>query len=558
MKAEKEIIDFLKKETKLKKIELEVPPDLKLGDFAFPCFELSKELKKKPSEIAKELKEKFKPTKSVSEAKVAGPYLNFFVDNGEAAEEVLTQIHKEKDKYGESNENKGKTVVMDYSHPNIAKPFGIGHLRSTVIGNALKKMYRALGYKVVGVNHLGDWGTQFGKLIVAYKAWGDDSELEKNSITHLLNIYVKFHEEAEIRPELIDEARSWFKRLEDGDEEAYSLWELFKKLSLDEFRKYYEKLDVEFESYHGEAFYNDKIDEAIKRVQGKTETEMSEGALIVNLGEEKPPLLLRKSDGASTYHTRDLAAAFYRLKEYNADKLIYVVGADQKLHFEQLFEVLSRVGIDKEKLEHTYFGLMKFAKGKMSTREGNIIFLEEVLDKTIELAFKIIKEKNPDLENKHEVAEQVGIGAIIFGDLINDRVKDVVFSWDKILDFEGETAPYLQYAHARCCSILKKYGKKVDVKIDFSLLKENEERQLVMKLARFNKVIADAANHNKPHILAKYLIDIGQTFNSFYVEHQVISDDKDLAKARILLVDSVRQVISNGLGLLGVKAPSEM
>ncbi|MFC1691854.1 arginine--tRNA ligase [Nanoarchaeota archaeon] len=545
-------------------IRLETPPSFELGDYAFGCFELAKELKKAPAEIAQDIAKQIKLKDPIKKVEVEGPYVNFFINKKILAENTLKEISKKTDNYGSQQLGKGKNIVIDYSSPNIAKPFGIGHLRSTVIGNSLKHILKFLGYKVIAVNHLGDWGTQFGKLIVAFREWGVEAELMKSPITHLFSLYVKFHEEAKIDPELENRARMWFKRLEDGNKDALQLWELFRKLSLDEFKKYYSQLEIEFDTYHGEAFYNDKTEDAIKLIEGKKITEISEDALVVMLEDQKPempPLLLRKSDGATTYSTRDLAAVFYRMMEYDPEKIIYVVGSPQKLHFNQLFTVLEKLGHKKELFEHVDFGLIKFKDAKMSTRKGNIIFLEEVLDKAIELARKIIKEKNPDLYNKNEIAHIVGIGAVIFGDLCNDRIRDVDFDWDRVLSFEGETAPYIQYTHARAGSVLRKSGLEGLKNIDYGKFQTTHEQKLIVKLNDFQKTIVDSANHYKPHIIANYLIELSQLFNEFYQKCPILKNDEnddDLILARLALTAGVKQVIKNGMSLLGIKVPEEM
>lgn len=556
MAFEEEIKRLLKSCSK--EIILEIPPDPELGDYAFPCFALAKTTKKNPAEIARGIAAELKPTETIEKIQAAGPYVNFFINNAKRAETVFSNIQKKKDRYGSSTAGKGKSIVIDFSHPNIAKPFGIGHLRSTVIGNSLYKMLSFLGYKCIGVNHLGDWGTQFGKLIVAYKRWGKEKKLEKEPIKYLYDLYVRFHKEAEKDEKLNDEARAWFKKLEGGDREAAELWEIFKQVSLDEFKRYYGKLEINFDSYAGESFYNRMLDKTVKEVRSKTKTEVSEEALIVNLEEYKmPPLILKKRDEASTYATRDLAAALYRLREYKPVKILYVVGTPQQLHFQQVFKVLELMGKKRGLFEHINFGMISFKEGKMSTRAGNIIFLEEVLDKAVSMAKKIIEEKNPKLEKKERVAEQVGIGAIIFGDVRNDRIKDVVFDWDKVLSFEGETAPYVQYTHARCCSVLRK-ARKIPETADFSFLKEKEEFSVVRILEMFPKIIEDSAAHYKPHILAGYLIELAQIFNNFYHKHTIIQMDKDYEKPRLLLASCVKTVLKTGLGLLGVQAPEEM
>lgn len=563
MNFRQEIINLLHQETKISTEELSslvsIPPDPKLGDYAFPCFRLAGN----PKEAAEKLKKKLKLPEFVEKAEVAGPYLNFFLNPVFLSQKTLTEIFNKKKDYGKQDYGNKKSIVFDFSSPNIAKPFGIGHLRSTVIGSCLYKVYSALGYKSIGVNHLGDWGTQFGKLIVAYKKWGDEKELEQNPIKYLLQLYVRFHEEAERDPKLDDQARAEFRKLEQGDKKSLALWECFKELSLKEFKDIYQLLSVEFDHYCGEAFYNGMIEATISQIKKKVRTEMSDGALIINLENEKlPALLLRKSDESSTYHTRDLAAALYRMKEYKAERLVYVVGSEQRMHFQQLFSVLQKLGFPKEKFVHVDFGLFRFPEGKMSTRKGKVIFLEEVLNKAMEMAEKIIEEKNPGLKNKKEVAKMVGIGAIIFGDLSNDRIKDVEFDWNRILSFEGETAPYLQYTHARACSILRKAKSEkqtgVSPKADFEVLSTPEELAVIKKLSEFPDILVKVAQTYKPHHLAGYLIVLGQQFNAFYHKHPVIAEHKELMKARLLLVDSVRQVLENGLKLMGIRAPDEM
>ena len=397
-------------------IALEQPSSPDLGDFAFPCFQLSKQLKKNPAQIAQDIAKEFPVGEWVEKVEAKGPYVNFFINKRTLARETLTAVQKQQEKYGSTADGKGKNIVIDFSHPNIAKPFGIGHLRSTMIGGSLYKIFNHLGYKSIGVNHLGDWGTQFGKLITAYKMWGDQKKLEDAPIKHLFDLYVQFHTEAEIRPELDDDARAWFLKLERGDKDALKLWELFREVSLEEFQKLYKMLEIHFDTWDGESFYNDKMEATIAECKKKKLTQTSEGALIIpmdGLGRtDVPPLMLAKKDEASTYATRDLAAAQYRLKTYKPEQVIYVVGTPQKLHFEQVFHALSLLGLPAEKFVHVDFGHMNFPEGKMQTRKGNIIFLEEVLHQAIERAMKIIEEKNPDLENKKDVAQMIGIGAV--------------------------------------------------------------------------------------------------------------------------------------------------
>jgi len=551
-----EVEELLKKITKKSKIALESPPDSSIGEFAFPCFQLSKELEKNPNEIAQDIAKTIPLSNLLEKVEVKGPYINFFINKKKLIKETLEEVSAAK-VYGSKEQNK-KTIFIDYSAPNIAKPFHIGHLRSTIIGNSFKKIFQYLGYKVVGENYLGDWGTQFGKLIVAFKKWGDQEKLESEPTNHLLEIYVKFHEEAKKNPELDDEAREAFKKLEDGDEELHSLWNKFRELSIKEFEITYKKLGIQFESYSGESVYVNQVEESIVKLQKHTETKIDDGALIVDLkSKDMPPFLLRKSDGATTYHARDLSAALYRLDRYKPEKLLYVVAAPQRLHFKQLFEVIDMMGIPSKNFIHVDFGMVKFADGKMSTRAGNIVLLDEVLDKVIELAKKTIETKNPNLKDKNKVAKIVGIGAIIFADLSTDRIRDVVFDWNKMLDFEGETAPYLQYTYARISSIIRKAG--VELKdADFKKLKEKEEFLVVKKISEFSSTIQNAADNLKPHIIARYLLDLAQLFNNYYQKIKIIQEDKDLMKARLLLIDSVRKVIAQGLDLLGIQVIEEM
>jgi len=529
--------------------KLETPQDRKFGDYSLPCFNLAKQFKKNPNETAKDIRSKLKLDMKIE---VVGGYLNFFLDDKKVIKDVLSKILKEGSKYGSTNIGKRKKVVIDFSSPNIAKPFGIGHLRSTVIGNSLYNILTFLGYKCIGVNHLGDWGTQFGKLIVAYNKWGDPKKIKKQSIVHLFSIYVKFHQQAKINPELDDEAREWFKKLEQGDKKATKLWKWFKDLSLKEFQKYYKELNIKFDSYHGEAFYNKKLNDTIKKF--KKHSVIDDGALVIPF-KDMPPIILKKRDGASTYHTRDLATLFYRIKTYDPIKILYVVGSPQNLHFKQLFKGFHLVN-KKSELVHVNFGLMKFKDGNMSTRKGNIIFLEDVLDKSTQYALKLIKEKSPRLKNKEKVAKQIGIGSIVFGDLINDRLRDLVFDWNKILDFNGETGPYVQYGYVRTNSLLKK--GRFSTKIKFDLLNEKEEIELIKLLNEFPDLVLDSGKQYKPSIVAKYLIDVVRSFNHFYEKHQVLVDDKYLKNARLGLIKAVNIVLENGMRLLGLKVVKEM
>jgi len=539
--------------------DLETPPSAEMGDFAFPCFKLAKAMRNSPVKIAAELAGRLPMSDLFACIEACGPYINFFCNRQKLALATVHAVLEQKEGYGKLEIGQGKTIVIDFSAPNIAKPFGIGHLRSTVIGHSLYQIYLALGYRCVGINHLGDWGTQFGKLIVAYLKWGDDIRLEEEPITYLYELYVRLHREAQADPALAEEARAWFKKLEDGDEMARLLWQRFRELSLAEFKRIYMLLGVRFDSYQGESFYNDLLADTIRQVEERGLTEVSAGALIVSLEDNgMPPCLLRKQDGATLYATRDLCAAIYRYQAYEFEKMLYVVGADQTLHFQQVFTVLKKMGYAwAERCVHVPFGLIGFKEGKMSTRQGTLVFLEDVLDRATELALQIIQEKNAGLENKADVARQVGIGAVIFGDLSNDRVKNIEFDWEKVLDFSGETAPYVQYAHARICSILRKAVDWPCV-YDATLLDTDEEQAVVRTLARFSDAIVRAAELDKPSVIARYVVDLAAEFNKFYHQCPVLHAVDDLRNARLALIDAVRQVLLNGLTLLGITAPQEM
>jgi len=546
-------------------IPLEASSVPEFGDFAFPCFILAKKLKKSPVQIAVDLAKKLNNKKPgfVAKVEARGPYVNFFIDSSYLGRKVLAEIFSERGKYGAENWGKGKTVVIDYSSPNIGKPFHFGHLRSTVIGNSLYLLHKFFGYKVVRVNHIGDWGTQFGALIAAHLKWGDRKKLEKEPIKYLLDLYVRFNREVEKKPELQEEAKQWFKKLEDGDAEALKLWGKFKHLSLDEFRRIYKIMGIEFDSFDGESFYNDKIEPLIAAIKNKKIAEINDGALVVMMQKGIPPCILKKSDGASTYAARDLAGIKFRMEAYKPEKILYVVGAEQRLHFMQIFNIAHKMKLDHCSLLHIPFGLYLSASGeKMATRKGETVMLSNVLQETIAKAKKAIEDKNPELKNKDKVAAQVAIGAIIFGDLMNDRIKDAVFDWDKILDFEGDTGPYLQYTHTRACSIIRKAKERKLVpgaRVDFSKLGGDAEQRVVKLLSEFGDKIDEAIVHYKPHIVAQYLLELARTFSEFYHSSPVLQEtDEQTKKARLLLVDCTRQVLKNGLGLLGIEAPEEM
>lgn len=534
-------------------IELSIPPDPKMGDYAFPCFIVAKLLNKNPVQVAQDLAKDIVLTKAISKVAAIGPYVNFFVNPALYMKEVLSEISK-----GSKAKARKDVIVIDYSSPNVAKHFGVHNLRSTTIGDALYRVYKAQGYKVVGVNHVGDWGTQYGKLFVAYNKWGDAKKLKKEGIEHLNSLYVKFHEKE--RPELEDEARLWFKKLEDGDEEAKKLWKLFRDISMEEFNRIYKRLGVKFDSDRGEAFYQPFIERTIGSLQDKGLTSISQGALVVNLDEHGlPPCLLKKSDGATLYGTRDIAAGMYRLHEYKPAKILYVVDHTQSLHFQQWFRVMEK--LDKRNTEifvHVDFGRMNFEEGGMSTRKGKIVKLQDVLDKAAKKVLKIINEKNPKLASKEKVAEQVAVGAVKFWDLVHDRVHDVTFDWDKVLDFQGETGPYVQYTHARACSMLRKSPIKKITSVEFKMLNHPSELKLVKILARYPVTLDTVVRDNKPSHLARYLIDLSQIFNEFYHNCPVLTQEKGLLKARLLIVDCTRIILAEGLENLGLSAPSRM
>jgi arginyl-tRNA synthetase len=559
-----DIIQFLRTRVPLDEAELqraiEVPPSVQLGDYAFPCFPLAKTLRQAPQVIAADLAAAFQATALIKEARATGPYVNFFVDRMAYSRMGLGAIIAQDTGYGRSTEGRGKTVVIDYSAPNIAKPFGVGHLRSTVIGNALYRVYDHLGYRVIRINHLGDWGTQFGKLIVAFKRWGNDTTLTTHAIQTLYDLYVRFHSEVETHPELDDEARSWFKRLEDGDPEARAIWQRFRDLSVQEFSRIYERLGIGFDSQAGESFYEPYLEQTIERIRQAGLVSVSDQALIVDLhAYNMPPCLLRKKDEATLYATRDLAAAMYRRETYDFWKMLYVVGADQRLHFQQVFKVLELMGFPWAKdCVHVDFGLIRFNEEKMGTRRGNIIFLEDVLDRAVELAAQIVHEKNPTLPNKRDVAEAVGIGAVVFTDLSTRRVKDINFEWEKVLTFEGETGPYVQYTHARACSVLRKANEPVRADADCGPLREDEAFDLVRLLADYPAILQRAAENYEPFFVTDYLLTLSERFNKYYHNYRILTDDAAVREARLLLVKGVQTVLQSGLNMLGIKAPEEM
>lgn len=539
---------------------IETPPNKDMGDYAFPCFKLAKVFRKAPNMIAADLAENIEAKGDIAKVMPMGGYVNFFVNKSQLASNVINDVLTQKDAYGKSKLGEGKTVVIDFSSPNIAKPFHIGHIRTTVIGNALYKIYDSQGYDTVRINHLGDYGTQFGKLIVAFKLWGDKDAVEANPIPELLKLYIRFHDEAEEKPEMEDEARAWFTKLENGDPEAKELWQWFRDESLKEFARVYDLLDIEFDSYNGESFYSDKMDSVIETIKEKGLLKESKGTNVVELEEyNMPPALITKNDGSTLYMTRDLAAAVYRKNTYDFDKCIYVVGSQQALHFQQLFKVLELVGYEWAKdLIHVQFGMVALEEGTMSTRKGRVVFLEDVLRQAIEKTKETMLSKNPNAKNVDEIAKQVGVGAVVFQELSNSRIKDYTFSWERTLSFEGETGPYVQYTHARCCAVLRKANEEVTSDIDYSLLTNEDSVEVLKTIASFNKSIVSAMNRNEPHIVTRFVLDLAQAFNKFYHDNPILVDDVNVRKARLALVAATRQTLENGLKLLGMQAPERM
>ena len=539
---------------------IEVPPNKEMGDFAFPCFKLAKVFRKAPNMIAEEISSKIVAQGVISKVTPLGGYINFFVNKSQLAETVIKDVLTKKEKYGHSDLGKDKTIVIDFSSPNIAKPFHIGHIRTTVIGNALYKIYSSQGYNTVRINHLGDYGTQFGKLIVAFKLWGNKEAVEANPIPELLKLYIQFHDEAEKHPEMEDEARAWFTKLENGDKEAKELWQWFRDESLKEFARVYDLLDIEFDSYNGESFYSDKMDRVIDTIKDKGLLQESQGTNIVDLEKyNMPPALITKNDGSTLYMTRDLAAALYRKENYDFEKCIYVVGSQQSLHFNQLFKVLELVGFEWAKdMVHVPFGMVALEEGTMSTRKGRVVFLEDVLRQAIEKTKETMLAKNPNALNVDEIAKQVGVGAVVFQELSNSRIKDYTFSWSRTLSFEGETGPYVQYTHARCCAVLRKAKEEVTTDINYELLNDVDSAEVLKVIASFNKTILNAMRKNEPHIITRFVLDLAQAFNKFYHDNSILVEDVELRKARLALVASTRQALENGLNLLGMQAPERM
>lgn len=546
---------------------IEIPQDQSMGDYAFPCFRLAKTMRKAPNLIAAELAEKLQGEKLFSEVSPVNAYVNMFVSREEMMKSTVSEVLEEKENFGRSDIGGNKKVIVEFSSPNIAKPFHIGHIRSTVIGNSLSKIYDALGYDVFKINHLGDYGTQFGKMICAYRRWGNREDIINSPIKTLLGYYTKFHVEVEEHPELEDEARAIFTKLEQGSKEEVELWQWFREESLKEFQRVYDMLGIEFDSYNGESFYSDKMPRFEKELSDKGLLHESNGAQVVDLEEYKlGTALIKKSDGSSLYITRDIAAAVYRKENYDFYKNIYVVATQQNLHFQQLFKILELMGYDwANQCVHVPFGMVRLEEGTMSTRHGRVVFLEDVLNGAIEKTREIIEEKNPNIENLEEITSQVGIGAVVFNELSNNRIKDYTFKWDQILNFDGETGPYVQYTHARCASLLRKAGEDIVAKaqdpknVDFALLAKSDSAYELTKLIyAFPGVVEQAGEKYEPSIITRHIIDIAQCFNKFYHDEHIIVDDEVEKTSKIALVIATKRVIATGIGLLGMKAPERM
>ena len=564
----KEIANAISKATNLDFGEIyglmEIPKDTSNGDYAFPCFKLAKIMKKSPMQIAEEIKTNILVDSSkILKTDVVGGYLNFYTNNKILTEEVLKKIETEEE-YGKANILNNKKIVIDYSSPNIAKPFHIGHLKTTVIGGALYNIYKYLGYNVIGVNHLGDYGTQFGKLIEGYKLWGNEYDLNEDAIDKLADIYKRINELCNIDEKVLEQCRENFKLLEQGDEYCTKLWQEFKDLSIKEFQKIYDLLGTKFDSWNGEAFYADKTDEVIEILKNTGKLEDSEGAMIVDLSEAgiETPCIVCKSNGSTIYATRDLAAILYRARTYDYDKCLYVTSYEQNLHFKQIFEVAKLLGIDEKYingLEHVPYGFVRLSTGKMSTRLGNFVKVEDLLNDAINQAKKIIEEKNPNLENKEEIAKKVGIGAVIFNDLATSRIKDEVFDIDTMLNFQGETGPYIQYTHVRTKSVLEKVESipKFD-EIDIELLQDDFSQNIIKLIYNFEDILNQVIDKSEPSILARYLIDLAKAYSLFYNENKIICDEEKLQNARIFITYATNKVLKNGAKLLGIEMPEKM
>ena len=555
------VVDIDKKELES---YIEIPKDTKNGDYSFPCFKLAKELKKAPPVIANEIKEKINlEGTGIEKVEVVGGFLNFFVDKEILAKEVLNEVAS-KEEYGRAKIGEGRNIVIDYSAPNIAKPFHIGHLRSTVIGGALSNIYKFLGYNVTGINHIGDYGTQFGKLIEGYKLWGDEYDIDKNPIDELTKIYIRINNLCKEDEKVLEACRDNFKKLEEGDPYCTELWEKFKAVSLKEFQRVYDMLGSKFESWNGEAFYSDKMPEVIELLEKSGKLVESQGAKIVDLTDVgiDTPCIIIKSNGSSTYATRDLAAILYRARTYDFEKALYVTSYEQVLHFKQVFATAKYLGLDEKYikgLKHVPFGMVLLPTGKMSTREGTSIKLEDLLNEAIERAKEVIEQKNPDLEDKDETAKKVGVGAVIFNDLSNNRVKDEVFDWDTILNFQGETGPYIQYTYVRIKSVLDKSGEIPNIKdVNVEKLDDKYSQEILKLIYNFENILVQVTEKEEPSILSRYLIDLAKAYSGFYNENKIMVDDKEIRDARVYLSYATAKVLKEGTALLGMEMPNKM
>lgn len=542
---------------------IEIPPNKEMGDYAFPCFKLAKTLRKAPPAIATEISEKIELDENIEKVDVVGGYLNFYINKVVLTKSVLEEIENKKENYGSNESGKGKNIIVEYSSPNIAKPFHIGHLRNTVIGAALYRIYKYLGYNTTGINHLGDYGTQFGKMIEGYKRWGDEYDFEANPIDECMNIYVRINNLCKEDEEVLEKCRENFKKIEAGDPECVAIWNKFKDLSLKEFQRIYDLLGVKFDSLNGEAFYSDKMDEVVEKLESKHVLKDSEGAKIVDLEEQNLGVcMIKKSNGSTIYATRDLAAVLYRARAYDFDKCLYVVAYEQNLHFKQIFEVAKYLDIPEKclkGLEHVAYGMVRLTTGKMSTREGTVIKVNELLQEAIDRVEKVIEEKNPDMENRKEEAEKIGIGAVIFNNLCSTIIKDQIFDWDIALNFNGETGPYIQYVYVRTKSVLEKAGYVPNIdEVNFELLQDKESQKVISTLYNFESVLMSVVEKNEPSLLARYLIELSQNYSNFYNENKIIDDNKEVQNARVYLSKAVGTVLKTGCGLLGMKMPNKM
>lgn len=563
----KKIAQVVKLETSELETYIEIPKDSTNGDFSFPCFRLAKELRKAPQVIASEIKEKLELEESndiIEKIDVIGGYLNFYINKNILIKEVLSEINKEKENYGASDIGKGKNIIVEYSSPNIAKEFHIGHLRTTVIGAAFYNIYKYLGYNTIGINHLGDYGTQFGKMIEGYKRWGEEYNLEENPIEELTKMYIRINDLCKSDENVLNACRENFRKLEEGDKECIELWNKFKDLSLKEFYKTYDMLGVKFDSLNGESFYSDKMPEVIEILEKTGKLIESQGAKIVDLEDKgiNTPCIIEKTNGSTTYATRDLAAILYRARTYDFDKCIYVVAYEQNLHFKQVFEVAKLLGLDKkytDGLTHIAYGMTRLATGKMSTREGNVVKVNELLEESVKRVLDIINEKTPEMEEKEENAKKIGIGAVIFNNLCTNLIKDQIFDWNIVLNFNGETGPYIQYIYVRTKSVLEKASYMPNLEdVDFSLLEDEKSFYIIKKIYEFNNILKQVIEKNETSILARYLIELAQGYSNFYNDNKIIVEDKKVQDTRLYLTYAVGNVLKIGMKLLGIEMPTKM